>query len=109
MNSGCTVLIGNIDNGGVLFTNDQILACSFIENLSTLPNGRVVIKVPSLGLDELINIPSGVGIKVKIASFESPDEVPSETTINVSGTVVKHYSSSIDPFTTSTVIHLQHM
>src|SRR5574343_1435675 len=98
MNSGCVVVIGDMDSGGVRFTNDQIIACSFIENLSNLPNGRIVLKVPSLGLDELVNIPSGVGISIKLASFEDQDNIPEETTVVVKGTVVRHYSSSIDPY-----------
>jgi len=94
MRSSCVAAIGNIDNGGVVFTNDQILSCTFIENLSTLPNGKIKIKVPSLGLDELINLPSGVSIKITISNFEDPDSIPKETTVTLKGTVVKHYSSN---------------
>lgn len=94
MNSSCVAVVGNLDNGGVVFSNDQIISCSFIENLSTLPNGKIKIKVPSLGLDELINLPSGVGIRITLSNFEDPDSIPSETTIVLNGTVVKHYSSN---------------
>ena len=94
MNSSCVAVVGNLDNGGVVFSNNQIISCSFIENLSTLPNGRIKIKVPSLGLDELINLPSGVGIKITLSNFEDPDSIPSETTMVLNGTVVKHYSAN---------------
>jgi len=94
MKSSCVAVVGNLDNGGVIFSNTQIISCSFIENLSTLPNGKIKIKVPSLGLDELINLPSGVGIRITLSNFEDEDSVPSETTMVLNGTVVKHYSSS---------------
>lgn len=96
MNSGCVANIGDMNNGGVSFSNDQILACSFIENLSNLPNGRIIIKMPSLGLDEVINLPSGVAISITLASFEDPDDIPDETKVVINGTVLKHYSSSLD-------------
>lgn len=94
MKSACIAVVGNLDNGGVTFTNEQILSCTFIENLSNLPNGKIKIKVPSVGLDELINLPAGVPINITMANFEDEDDIPSGTKVSVKGTIVKHYSSN---------------
>lgn len=100
----CNVKIGGKENH-IIIPNNMVLACSFVESIFNLPNGRLIVKISSLGLDEIYNLPSNIPIEIMISTYEKPDasDISDETTKTFKGTIVKHYTKNDEEFTDKTV------
>ena len=101
----CVVTLGDPLGNHTVIPNNMVIACSCVESINNIPNGRVVLKVPNLAIDEIFKMPSNVPISVSMSSYEKTDgsDIVKETTKTFNGSIVKHYSMAGNNFSEKTV------